>query len=42
MRIKKTTLKLKTKKDIKISLAAHYAKLGLTKFFGSWPNSCVS
>jgi hypothetical protein len=26
MRIKKITPKLKTKKDIKISLAAHYAK----------------
>jgi hypothetical protein len=42
MRIKKTTLKLKTKKDIKISLAAHYAKLGLTNNFGPRPNSCVS
>jgi hypothetical protein len=39
---KKTTSKLKTKKDIKISLAAHYAKLGLTKNFGPWRNSCIS
>jgi hypothetical protein len=32
---------LKTKKDIKILLAAHYAKLDLTKKFVPLPNSCV-
>jgi hypothetical protein len=41
MRIKKTTSKLKTKKDIKISLATYYAKLRLTKKFGPQSNSCI-
>jgi hypothetical protein len=42
MHIKKTTPKLKTKKDIKNLLAAQYAKLDLTKKFVPRPSSCVS
>jgi hypothetical protein len=42
MRIKETTSKLKTKKDIKFLLVAHYGKLDLTKYFGTRSNSCVS
>jgi hypothetical protein len=37
--IKKTTPKSKIYKDIKISLTAHCAKLGLTTKFVPWPNS---
>jgi hypothetical protein len=41
MCIQKTIAKLKTYKDIKISLTAYCAKLVIKKF-GPWPNSCVT